>query len=296
MSDPADYRPRQRRALALVRAALPGVEIEPELAIPEASRALDAVFDVAEPSDAWGIVRADLAARSIHFEHYSTPPSAAELTTTLLKATWVLEQWTLGRRSSARAPLSFVISLGRPVSALEHLGFVAEAIPGCYRARLGKLEVLLVDVRALPRRPGTSFLRAFDDEEDVALENMRALFGDPTVQEPIKIAIREVMMAQPGLWSEALRDLSGEELIELGRQEGFERGQQEGVELGRLLALRDTLARLLQLRLGSVPEPLAAAIASCDDAAALERARDQAMSAPEAGLAAAVAAALAPRG
>lgn len=108
-------------------------------------------------------------------------------------------------------------------------------------------------------------------------------------------------MAQPGLWSEALRDLSGEELIELGRQEGveqgrqegIEQGRQEGIEQGRLLALRDTLARLLQRRLGSVPETLAAAIAACEDAAVLERAGEQSATEPDASLIPAIGAILA---
>lgn len=181
-----------------------------------------------------------------------------------------------------------MISVGRPVAGLEHLGFASAAVQGCYRARLGRLELLLVDVRGLPPVPGTSLLRAFDDREEVAAANLRALFEDPDVQSATKIAVREAMMREPGLWHEGLRDLSGEELISLGEERGFERG----VERGRVLTLRSVLTLQLERRLGALPRALAEAIEACADPGLLERAVGAVVSEPDASLTATVTAIL----
>ncbi len=43
-------------------------------------------------SDAWGVLRADVADRPLLIEHFSRPPSPKELGTSFLKAAWGVEQ------------------------------------------------------------------------------------------------------------------------------------------------------------------------------------------------------------
>ena len=216
----------QQRALALVRAVRGASGVTTEHAVPESSRWIDAVLAPGRASPAWGILRSDLDRRQVLLEHFSRPPRPQRLASTLIKAAWGLERWVARDRVALSPPLTLVISVGRPVRALELLGFRPDdEHEGLHRARLGALELLLVDVRRLARGPGTSFLRAFDHRHAVAEENLRQVYQDPDLARAVKIKIGEAVMNEPALWNPEEKQVTAQELLERGCKAGREEGR-----------------------------------------------------------------------
>lgn len=266
MRTSADHRRHQRRALALVRAVV-GPRLETELAIPESSRAIDCLFPPQRASEAWGVIQGDLDGRAVLVEHFSQPPTPVKMATVVLKAAWLVEQWLKGRWRTARPPLALVLMVGRPEQALDLFAFEERGLQGCHRARQGPLEVLAVDVRALPPGAGTSFLRAFDHRVEAA-DNLRSLYADAGLPAATRMRIGEAVMKEPSVWGPTAVKLTAQELVELGRKEGREEGREEGSLRGRRAVLELQLSR----RLGALSPRLRTALAGCADVSRLERA------------------------
>lgn len=162
-----------------------------------------------------------------------------------------------------------MLSVGRPAQALQAFDLRPAAPRGLYRARLGALELLLVDTRNLARVPGTSFLRAFDHRPGVAARNLRELFHDPGLSRGVKLAIGGAVMKEPALWDPREHRLTAEELVALGEARGA-------------AAMRRALVAVLERELDLVPRALSRAIEACQDVTRLERALRLALDAPDA--------------
>ena len=95
--------PRQRRRrhrrireerFARLLAAIEGEQaLRFEHAVPRASRDIDVTMDLGVPSDAWGPLRKCLAHRTVLVEHYSRAPSIRDITRSLSKQAYLVEQW-----------------------------------------------------------------------------------------------------------------------------------------------------------------------------------------------------------
>jgi len=131
-------------------------------------------------------------------EHFSRPPSRGELSKAFAKACWNVADWGDRGAAEPRPPLLVVLSVGRPRAALELWRGLEPCRPGgIYAATSPPLEAVLVDVRALRAEPGTSVLRFFDRRPEVAEDNVRRLWADPTVGKITKDALRRAIMSDP---------------------------------------------------------------------------------------------------
>ena len=252
---PPEATPRQRRALTIVRV----VQAEPlrvEAGVPERSRRIDGVLEIAAAHPAWGPIRADLDGRTVAIEHFAAPPPASALGSTFLKLAALLDRWVARTPRPSRAPLALVLSVGRPTAALELLRLRPRPLQGCYEATLGPAEVLLVDVRALPPTSGTALLRLFDHRPAVVGGNLRRMFDAPEIDSETKLALGEAIMAEPAIWDPAETHLTAQELLARGRAEGQ----------------RAFLRALLAARPGALSTRVGAALTACPDPARLEAA------------------------
>jgi hypothetical protein len=203
------------------------VELHTELSIPRASRHVDTVFELEQAKDAWGPIRADVARRAVVLEHFSTPPGADELATSFLKGIWALEQWYRGRwRSRERRPLLLVLSVGRPRTALGRWPCLRSTdVTGILRTTDWDLDVVLVDVKGLPKQAGTAYLRHFDHRKEVRRENVDRLQNDPAIETLERQRIVEEIMKNTQAFDAEERQLTYEAVLKEGREEGREEGR-----------------------------------------------------------------------
>lgn len=113
-----------------------------------------------------------------------------------------------------------------------------------------------MNVRGLPRGPGTSFLRALDHRPGVAAANLRRLYEDPQVDEGIKIRVGEAVMREHTVFDPSERSLTVQEILEHGREE----------------EARNILRRQATRRLGHLSPALEAAIEGCPDRSRIDEA------------------------
>lgn len=238
-------RPHESRFLVLARAIHPGGLSQQPL--PESDRWIDLFVAVGEPSDAWGVLRAELADRVLVMEHFSTPPGPKELATAILKTAWGVERWLDGAWPSTRPPLGLVISVGSPRAALQRFKALRPGgVRGIYRSQGALQDMLLVDVRDLPRGHGHSFLRLLDHRPEVLEANLLDLWKDPTVSTLTKTAIGGAMRNNPQTFSTEELALTADELVALGETKGR---AEEG---------RGLLEALLVARFGPLPQEVVA--------------------------------------
>jgi len=243
------FRPRQRRALALVRAVHPG-EVRSEVTIPESSRSIDAVLPAVPASPAWGVLRGLVDRREVVLEPFSRRPDPAEVAGVLLKVAWQVERALRTGTPGGRLPLGLVLSVGRPDEALDTFRMLEPTSPaGVYLTPHPGLEVVLVDVRNLAPGPGTSFLRAFDHARD---DRLAHLVTDTTLEAAIRDAILEAAMTQSDVFGSRELQRSRAELEALGERRGLERGLERGrqalLEVARSLLPPEQVAELEAIR------------------------------------------------
>ncbi|MFC1706670.1 DUF4351 domain-containing protein [Planctomycetota bacterium] len=258
--EPPILRRLQQRARELVRAALvSGETLSTEKPLPESSRAIDMLTVVGKPAALWGVLRREVAHRPLLVEHYSRPPSPLNLATTLLKGSWVLEQWLAGCWPTRVGPLVLVLSVGRPRNALSLFSEVRPVggTRGLYRAP-GGLDVVLVDVKGLPVRDDTAFLRLFDHRPQAVIQNLQRLLGSESVGILEKERVKEAIMKNPAVFDPAERNLT----------------YQEAVALGRLEEAKRVLVRLGTRRFGELEPLKRAAINSLESLDELEKLTD----------------------
>ena len=165
-------------------------------------------------------------------------------------------RWAGAVPRAGRAPLALVLSVGRPEGAIRALGLRARTLEGIYGCRMGRLRLLLVDVRGLPWGTDTACLKAFDHRPEVAARNLASLYADPAIDSRTKLAIGEAIMAEPQVWDPAEHQLTARELLARGRVEGA----------------RALLRRLLRERPEVLSPRVEAALVACDELARLDAA------------------------
>lgn len=254
--DPERRRP-QRRGHALVRAVQPE-PLRTEVSVPESSHRIDGLIQLERASAAWGPIRRDLDRRLVVLELFSSPPGIAELASTVFKLGAMFVRWAGATPRAARAPIALVVSVGRPTAALRALGLRGRELPGLFGCRLGRLRLLLVDVRGLPWRADTAFLKTFDHRPEVAARNLASLYADPAIDSGTKLAIGEAIMAEPQVWDPAEHQLTARELLARGRVEG------------RVEGARALLRRLLRERPEVFSPRVETALEACDDLTRLD--------------------------
>ena len=248
-------RPHQERVLACLQLIEPEAVLEPELAIPQANRSIDGVMRIREASECWGVLRASVSQRTVLIEHWSSPPSLSDLTTAHFKRAAVVEQWSLEKEGwPDRVPLLLIISNGQPrkaLSGVKHLmGSSTRGLWVSPECTLG--QTLLLDVKGLERRDGTSVLKLLRTPSDSGeiLSNLEHLHRDTMLSTGVRDELLEVMMSQSPFTTTEQR-LTLKSLRDQARTEGIAEGHADGrdalLEMARrLLGERaaDELARI----------------------------------------------------
>jgi hypothetical protein len=248
----AARRAHQDRALAIIATLEGEHSIEPEVAIPQASRVVDGVARLGEPSDGWGPIRPLVAHRTVLVEHFSRPPSLPSWVRSVATLAWLVDAWWTKRPAPrGRAPMLLVLSNGTPRTALAAIAELRPfGVPGIWlspRPALGDL--LLVDIKGLPPDvPGTSVLRlvATPTSRQQADAHIGALRSDSALVQSTKDRLLEALMDRtiPSTDEEQLS------ILERVRREGHREGRDEGRREGRDEGRRQVVLALLAKRLG----------------------------------------------
>ncbi|MFC1708308.1 DUF4351 domain-containing protein [Planctomycetota bacterium] len=128
---------------------------------------------------------------------------------------------------------------------------------GLYRAPGGH-GVVLVDVKGLPIRDDTAFLRLFDHRPQAVIQNLQRLFRSESVGVLEKERVKEAIMKNPAVFDPAERNLTYQETLAIGRLEGVKR----------------VLVRLGTRRFGELEPERRATIESLESLAELEKLTD----------------------
>jgi hypothetical protein len=192
-------RRHEHRVIALLQTVLGPGAVRSEVAVPRVAHSIDALLEIAEPTDLWGPLGPLVTHRTIVIEHESRAPDRLGLHTALEKLAWIIRDgWPRLRASGGRYPLLLFLSAGCPrwVRSGE-LGFAPEIVPGVYRLQWPlPQDVVLVHLRGLPEAPGLSLLKLMltPRDPDEAVTSMRRLSADPAVVQSTKQRVKEAIM------------------------------------------------------------------------------------------------------
>ncbi len=248
--------------------------IQPERAVPRASRFIDGIIEVDKPGDGWGPLDPLVTNRVVLVEHYSRAPGITAYVRAVAKLAHVVDEWwrdldanhrkialaTASTTAAAAAstqskkpaphtdapcpPMLLILSADRPRQVLAGLRPPPICPTGIWHASRTVLgDVTLVHVRGLPQRhPGVSVLRlmATPRTRAEAMTLLDALLADPDVLQSTKEDLLEELM------SGAIQSTPTEHqtIIAQIRSEGHQEGRQEGRQ-----ETRNVLLRLARYRL-----------------------------------------------
>lgn len=252
-------RRHEDRVIGIVQQMVGDAAFEPERSVPRASRSIDGIIDMGQPSQSWGPIAPLLANRTVALEHESRPPGRAKLANAVAKLEWLVEAYWLDPDRSGRVPLLLLVTEGIP-RWLRSAGCETPPwkIPGIWyspRENLGDL--LVVAPRSLPEIPGTALLKSmpFPRSDQESRRNIERLQADPHV---VQSDVRGVM---EGIMSGSIPSTQAEQQSILDRLR--DKFRVEGRQEGR----REALLDLARKRFG---EDTAAELATIDDPDELE--------------------------
>jgi hypothetical protein len=246
---------------AFIECAAP---VETEVEVAADTQRIDLTFGEADPTKLSELERFGLLARIVkegpgQVEFFHSAPGVDEALFCIQKQT----ERRRRRKETESAPHLWIVTAGRPTTALNELGFVHDAAwpRGVYRLAPGFLVTLIV-VSELPQTPDTLPLRIVGagavlsaamaevdalpteaPERDVLLPAMLRLLSErglqPTAEDREFYMNAQAIVQQ---WKQGIIEEGREKWRGEGRGEGLRDGVREGV--------RDTLTRLLRLRFG----------------------------------------------
>ena len=224
-------RPHQRRVLSIVQHIERRRVLQPEKAVPQASRYIDGVIHLDEASRGWGVIQEQLSHRIVIIEHFSRPPSVTQLVCGRAKLSWMVEQWWQRRVAHGiRPPLLLVLSGGRPRRAIAQIPeLVPGRLPGLWATAPSLFgDMLLVDVKGIEKADGTSVLRLMHASGSLseARERIEHLLTDTGVWVTIRGNLVEGIMQGTVELSADEREVTYRSVLERGREEGREEGRE----------------------------------------------------------------------
>lgn len=234
------HRRHQQRALAIVRTL--GAEVEPEFALPQASRFVDGLVIVGPPSDGWGPIADDVRDRLVVLEHFATPPSLAAMLRAIAKHAWLVDMWHQRRgprvrwrqagrdHNPPRPPLLLVVAGGTPRSALRSLPALRPRAPGIWCTSAPTGDRLLINPRLLsPSTPGASILRMLlTPRGPIEADNhIAAVLNDPGLLQSTVTHLLEKLMDHTIPTTDDEQRSIVERLLKEGRHIGREEGRRQ---------------------------------------------------------------------
>jgi hypothetical protein len=239
-------RRHEHRVIALLQTVLGPGAVRSEVAVPRVAHSIDALLEIAEPTDLWGPLGPLVAHRMIVVEHESRAPDRLGLHTALGKLAWIIRDgWPRLRAPGGRYPLLLFLSAGCPrwVGSGE-LGFTPEIVRGVYRLQWPlPQDVVLVHLRGLPEAPGLSLLKLMLTPRDPydSDAGIHRLSEDPAMLQSTKDRVMEAFVSHEIPATSQEKRVSARTL----RQEGRQEGRQEALlALARRLLTPEQLASL----------------------------------------------------
>ena len=224
-------------SISMVRAILGEESFREQVAMGMRENLVDAVADVGEPPDAFGVLRDAMRERQVLFEFYSKAASVDELMVAIHKLNEAVRRWFDARKAErmARVPTLLVLSTGVSEDALAKVGRM-EPGPRAHvhqHAVAGGAVLWFVDTRQISG-PGTSFLQLLVHKAVITKNNrVEALRRDKTIAHTERERIMESIMEHATqAQDDILRNKTSRELVELGIEKGIEEGLERGIERG----------------------------------------------------------------
>ena len=251
----------------IVRAVLGAEGFREQVPMGMRENLVDAVADVGEPPDAFGVMRDAMRERQVLFEFYSKAAGIDELMVAIHKLNEAVRRWFGAEKTKrmARVPTLLVLSTGVSEDALKKVGCTDPGPQVHVRqyAAAGGAILWFVDTRQISG-PGTSFLQLLVHKTVITKNNrVEALRRDKTIAHTERERIMESIMEHATqAQDDILRNKTSRELVELGIEKGIEEGLERGIKEGRRMLLK--LARYV---LGSE----AADLENIDDLETLRR-------------------------